>query len=122
LARLDGEECEVFIEQYEYQVNEGMWEQWEGFMDRAVLYQQSCGMTVLGLFWADNDHTRFVWMRQFDSDEQRDRLYSAVYDSEFWKQNMLPEVRRLVVKGSSRTTRLTPFSDLSALSPKGNGV
>lgn len=68
-------------------------------------------MRIGGLYWADGDRTRFVWMRQFDDDEQRDRLYSAVYDSEFWVQNMLPEVRRLVVTGSSRTTRLDPFAE-----------
>ncbi|WP_280270535.1 NIPSNAP family protein [Nocardia wallacei] len=106
----------MFIEHYEYRVNPGMWEQWEEFMlELAVPYQQSRGMRILGLFWADDDHTRFVWMRSFESDDERDRLYAAIYESEHWQRKMLPEVRRLVVKGSSRTTRLAPFSDISAL-------
>ncbi|PHV67114.1 NIPSNAP family protein [Williamsia muralis] len=104
----------MYIELYEYTVNEGMWQEWEAFMARAVPYQESRGMRVLGLYWADHDHTRFVWMRQFDNDDQRDRVYSAVYDSEFWVQNMLPEVRRLAVTGSSRTTRLDPFPETTA--------
>jgi hypothetical protein len=112
----------VFIEHYEYQVNPGMWDQWEEFMvEHAVPYQQSCGMRILGLFWADDDHTRFVWMRLFDNEEERVRLYAAVYESEHWQQKMLPEVRRLVVTGSSRTTRLVPFPGLAALNPEWAG-
>src|SRR3954465_4873415 len=100
----------MFIEQYEYAINPGMKADWERFMtERAVPYQTSKGMRVLGLSWADGDDTRFVWARAFESEAERDRLYSAVYESEFWETEMLPEVRRLAVKDSARTTRLDPF-------------
>ncbi|MGM5068771.1 NIPSNAP family protein [Rhodococcus qingshengii] len=107
----------MFIEQYEYTVNLGMGDQWERFMlDQAVPYQRGRGMRIMGLFWADDEHTRFIWMRAFTNDEERERLYTAVYDSDDWQQNYLPEVRRLVVKGSSRTTRLDPMGESSMYS------
>ena len=59
--------------------------------------------------WADGDETRFVWARAFESEDERDRLYAAVYESDLWLTEMRPEVRRMAVTGSSRTTRLDPF-------------
>lgn len=100
----------MFVELYEYKVKPGMKAEWERFMvERAVPYQTSKGMRILGLSWADGDETRFVWARAFEDEAERDRLYAAVYDSEFWKSQMYPEVMRLVISGHARTTRLDPF-------------
>ena len=101
----------MFVEQYEYQIRPGMKADWEQFMvERAVPYQTSKGMRILGLSWADGDDTRFVWARAFDSKEERDSLYAAVYESDFWRDELLPEVCRLAVKPVKRT-RLDPFGN-----------
>jgi hypothetical protein len=108
----------VFVELYEYEIKPGMKAEWERFMtDRAVPYQTSKGMRILGLSWADGDDTRFVWARAFASDDERDRLYAAVYESDFWLSEMRPEVRRMAVTGSSRTTRLDPFDACHGTGP-----
>ena len=100
----------MFVELYEYVIRPGMKAEWERFMtDRAVPYQTGKGMRILGLAWADADDTRFVWARAFESDDERERLYAAVYESSVWQSEMRPEVQRMAVIGSSRTTRLDPF-------------
>jgi hypothetical protein len=82
----------------------------ERFMtERAVPYQTGKGMRILGLSWAEGDETRFIWARAFESVAERDRLYAAVYESDRWLTEMRPEVHRMAVIGSSRTTRLDPF-------------
>ena len=106
----------MFIELYEYAINPGMKSDWERFMtEKAVPYQTSKGMRILGLAWADGDDTRFVWARAFESEDERDRLYAAVYESEHWDAEMRPEVHRMAVRGSSRTTRLDPFGSWQGL-------
>lgn len=100
----------MFVELYEYTIRQGMKAEWERFMtDHAVPYQTGKGMRILGLAWADGDDTRFVWARAFESDDERDRLYAAVYESSVWQSEMRPDVLRMAVAGRSKTTRLDPF-------------
>lgn len=108
----------MFIELYEYLIKPGMKAHWERFMiERAVPFQTAKGMRVVGLSWADGDQTRFVWARAFESEDERQRLYAAVYQDAFWESQMRPEVHRLAVTGASRVTRLDPFGFWRGLMP-----
>ena len=60
------------------------------------------------------DHSRRVvpWIRRFDSDEQRDQLYQAVYESDYWKNEVAPKIPAMLDRNKIVVTRIesTPKS------------
>ena len=49
-----------------------------------------------------------MWLRRFDSEEQRERLYAAVYESDRWQNEIAPQVEELIERSTIEVTRLTP--------------
>ena len=54
------------------------------FEDEIVPFQQSQGVVIHGSFKGETDDSLFIWMRSFESEEQREAQYAAVYGSETW--------------------------------------
>ena len=50
----------------------------------------------------------YVWLRRFDSEAERERLYREVYQSDHWKQHLSPRVGELLDREQIVVTRLTP--------------
>ena len=47
-------------------------------------------------------------MRRFDSEAERERLYEAVYQSDYWKNDVAPRVAELMDRSAIRVTRIVP--------------
>lgn len=76
-------------------------------MDDVIIpYQMSKGMTVLASFVNDAGDT-YVWIRRFASPEERDALYQAVYQNEYWQDELTPIVDGLIVRDGIEVTILT---------------
>ena len=81
------------------------------FMEETIIpFQTSKGMVVVGSFIGEQEDDLYVWIRRFESEEQRKQLYAAVYESDEWKNNMLPRVSELLDTGKTVVTRLAPTS------------
>ena len=52
----------------------------------------------------------YVWIRRFDSEEQRKALYEAVYESAEWKDEISPLVGDLLDRERIKVTRISPTS------------
>ena len=54
----------------------------------------------------------YVWIRRFESEEERQRLYEAVYESDHWKNYIAPQVPDMLVREQIKVTRIeaTPKS------------
>ena len=50
----------------------------------------------------------YVWMRRFNSEEERQQLYEAVYESEEWKSTIGPRVGELIDRSAIQVTRIIP--------------
>ena len=107
-----------FFELRIYQVQPGKMQEWLAFMEEVVIpFQVKQGMVIHGSFTRDStdefslkDGKRvmnstqkgetYVWIRRFESAEQKEKLYKAVYESEEWVNNIGPRVGTLIDRNS----------------------
>jgi len=54
----------------------------------------------------------YVWIRRFESEAERKRLYDSVYQSDYWKNEIAPRVPQMLDREQMKITRLvaTPRS------------
>ena len=90
----------MFYEFRQYTIKDGKRKEWVKFMEEEIIpYQVSKGMVVLGSFVDEEDDSTYYWIRRFKNEKERERLYKAVYESDYWKNDLLPQVKDLFVKG-----------------------
>jgi hypothetical protein len=65
------------------------------------------GMVILGSFVGEDDASVYVWIRRFESEAERKRLYDAVYQSDYWKNELSPKVPTMIDREKINVTRLT---------------
>ncbi len=82
------------------------------FEEEVIASQVAKGVVIVGSFVGLQDEDQFVWIRRFDSEEERERLYQAVYESDRWKNEMAPRVGELIDRSKIVVTRIeaTPRS------------
>ena len=58
------------------------------------------------------DESVYVWIRRFENEQERKRLYDAVYQSDYWKNEIAPKVPTLIDREQIKVTRIvaTPHS------------
>ncbi len=102
----------MFFELREYRCKPGQREEWVKFMEEEIIpYQVSKGMVVVGSFVCEEEDDLYIWIRRFESEEQREQLYEAVYQSDYWKNVLSPQVpemmdrERIVVRRIVSTPR-----------------
>lgn len=82
----------MFFELRQYPVKEGKLDEWVKWMDAVIIpYQMSKGMAILGTF-ADIPNNRYIWIRRFENEEQKEALYEATYRNEYWQNEISPQV------------------------------
>ena len=105
----------MLFELWIYRIRPGRRAAWVTFFEQELIpYILSKGMVVVGSFVGEQDEDQFVWMRRFDSEEARVRLYQAVYESEQRKTALSPRVGELIEREQIRVIHLrsTPKSVL----------
>jgi len=105
----------VFFELRQYRVRPGKQAEWVRMMeDEIIPFQQSQGMVILGSFTGEEDDSVYVWIRRFDSEQQREQLYEKVYQSDHWKQNIGPRIPEMIDREAMSVQRIEP-TPISAL-------
>ena len=103
----------MFFELRQYRTQPGQRDNWVKFMeDKIIPFQVSQGMVVVGSFVCQEEEDLYIWIRRFESEEERERLYKAVYDSDYWKLEIAPQVPEMLDRSSIVVTRIeaTPKS------------
>ena len=99
----------MFFEFRFYRTLPGQRERWVKFMEEEIIpFQISKGMVVIGSFVGEQEDDLYVWVRRFDSEEQREALYAAVYQSDHWKNVLAPKVGEMLDREKIVVTRLEP--------------
>ena len=99
----------MFYELRQYKIHPGRMEEWVEFMEKDIIpFQVSRGMVITGSWRGEEDDTVYVWMRRFESESERERLYEAVYQSDYWKNDVAPRVTELMDRSAMRVTRIVP--------------
>ena len=80
--------------------------------EEIIPFQVSKGMVIIGSFVGQEEGDLYVWIRRFENEEERKRLYEAVYESEHWQKNIAPRVPEMIDREKTVVTLLqaTPKS------------
>ena len=103
----------MFFELREYRMRPGEEANWVRYMEEVIIpFQISKGMVILGSFVGEEEEDLYVWVRRFESEEQREQLYDAVYESDTWKNEIAPKIPDMMDRSQIKVTRLeaTPRS------------
>ena len=99
----------MLFELRQYEIKPGTQDEWVRLMEEEIIpFQVAQGMVILGSFVGEDDETKYVWIRRFDSEAERERLYEAVYGSDHWKDVIAPQVEPILIREAINVTRLTP--------------
>ena len=81
----------MFFELREYRTKPGKRDTWVKFMEEEIIpFQSSKGMIIVGSYVGQEEDDLYIWMRRFESEEERKRLYEAVYETDYWKNEITP--------------------------------
>ena len=101
----------TFFELRQYRMRPGQREAWVKCMEEEIIpFQVSKGMVICGSFVGEEDPDLYFWIRRFDSEEERERLYEAVYQSDYWKNTIGPRVGELIDREQIKVTRVEATS------------
>ena len=102
----------MFFELREYRTKPGKRDSWVKFMEEEIIpFQSSKGMVIVGSYIGQEEDDLYIWMRRFESEEERERLYELVYETDFWKNDIAPTVSehldrdRMVIRRIEATPR-----------------
>ena len=106
----------MFLELRLYRTHPGLRDNWVKYMEEVIIpFQVSKGMVIVGSFLgeqerptATKDETLYVWIRRFESEEERKRLYEAVYQSDEWLNDIGPKIPSMLDRDKIVVTRIDP--------------
>jgi hypothetical protein len=99
----------AFYELRQYKIKPGKMEAWLKLMEGEIIpFQVAKGMVITGSFRGETDESVYVWIRRFESEADRERLYAAVYESDFWKTTISPQVGELIDRSAINVQRIVP--------------
>lgn len=99
----------MLFELRQYYTKPGQRERWAKFMDEIIIpYQISKGMVVVASFVGEAEEDAYVWIRRFDNETERERLYQEVYQNDYWQNEISPQVGEMIDRTKTVVTRLTP--------------
>lgn len=84
-------------------------DEWLKVMEQEIIpFQVAQGMVITGSYRGEEDDSVYVWMRRFESESDRERLYKAVYESDKWKNDIGPRLGVLIDRDAISVTRIKP--------------
>ena len=101
----------AFFELRQYKVRPGKMDAWVRLMDEEIIpFQISKGMVTTGNFTGESDDSVYFWIRRFETGAERERLYKAVYESEFWTTQTRLRIPEFLDREQFGIRRVVPTS------------
>jgi len=95
----------------QYEIRPGKMESWVKIFNEEILpYQVSKGVVVTGIFRGETDDSMFFWIRRFESEEHREKLYDAVYGDDHWKTQLTNRVGEHINRETIICSRVVPLA------------
>lgn len=99
----------ALFELRQYKVRDGRMADWLELMEGEIIpYIVSKGMVVTASFQAEDDPGVYIWIRRFENEAYRERLYAAVYETEHWQTDLSPRIGELLIREEAIVHRLQP--------------
>ena len=104
----------MFYELRRYQIQPNRRDEWVRYMDEVILpYQSSKGMVITASFVDEEDPDAYIWLRRFENEEERVRLYAETYQDDRWINEIGVVAGEMLV--SAQVTRLVPTPNTAVL-------
>src|SRR4029079_15032130 len=101
----------MFFELRQYRALPGKRDELASYMEEVIIpFQVAKGMVITGTFRGEQEEDLYVWIRRFESEAEREALYTAVYQSDEWKNTIGPKVGALLDREKMVISRLTPMA------------
>jgi len=101
----------VIFELRQYRLKPGQRERWVKWMEEKIIpYQVALGVVVVGSFIVEDDPDQYVWIRRFESEQERARLYAEMYESPTWLNEIKPVNDGMIIREKIQVTRLLATS------------
>ena len=89
----------MLFELRQYRIKDGKRDQWVKLMEEEIIpFQMSKGVVVVGSFVAQEEDDLYVWIRRFENDSERKRLYKEVYESDTWINEIKPRSDQMLIR------------------------
>ena len=99
----------AFYELRQYKIRPGKMDAWLKLMEGEIIpFQVSKGAVITASFRGETDDSVYVWIRRFENEAERERLYKAVYESDHWKTTISPQVGELIDRAAINVQRIVP--------------
>lgn len=99
----------ALFELRQYKVRDGKMAEWLEFMEGKIIpYVISKGVVVTASFCAEDDDTKYFWIRRFKDEADRVERNAELNESEYWQTNFKPRIRELLVVEEAVITRVVP--------------
>lgn len=99
----------MLFELREYHTKPGQRDRWVKFMEEVIIpFQISKGMVVIANFVGETEDDLYVWIRRFEDEAAREELYKAVYENDYWKNEISPLAGEMLDRTKTVVTRLNP--------------
>lgn len=100
----------TFYEIRQYEILPGKMDAWTELFNKEILpFQVGKGMVVSGIFQGETDDSVFFWIRRFESESHREKLYAAVYEDEHWKTKLADRIGKLINRETIICNRVVPL-------------
>jgi hypothetical protein len=99
----------AFFELRQYKVKPGKMAAFLDVMENMIIpFQVSKGAVICGSYQGETDDSLYFWIRRFESEAERERLYKDVYESDHWKNEITPKVSDCLDRDAMIIQRVTP--------------
>ncbi len=93
----------------QYEIRPGKMEDWLKLMEEVIIpFQIAKGMVISASFRGEDDDSKYVWIRRFENEDERERLYKDVYESDLWLNSLSDQVGQLINRETINVQRLVP--------------
>ena len=74
-------------------------------MDETLIpFQVSKGMVIVGS-WSIAADNKYIWIRRFEDEADKEALYQAAYKNETWEKELLPIVNEMLDREAGLNVR-----------------
>lgn len=101
----------AFFEIRQYKIRPGKMSAWLELMQTEVMpFQISKGVVLCGSYQAEDDDTAYFWIRRFESEAERERIYEAIYQSDEWLNDFAPRIEKVMDRSGMVVHRVVATS------------
>lgn len=97
----------AFYELRQYKIKPGKMDAWLKLMEGEIIpFQVSKGAVITASFRGETDDSIYFWIRRFESEAHREQIYKDIYESDFWKTTISPQVGELIDRPAINVQRV----------------